>query len=115
MPDDDYYTAPKHGWTCYHCGQTFHVPAQAALHFGSPNAKPGCMMRIKRGEESSLLYALRVAELERDELAIRLICARLGFDDEMEAETVERFRAVRGVLAEMAEIYRRSKREEKSK
>jgi hypothetical protein len=105
--DDDTYTAPEHGWTCYHCGQTFMVPAQAAIHFGSPNAKPGCMMRIKRGEEYSLLLALQMVEQERDELALRLLMRDLLFNDEMEDDVIRRFRFLRGILGEMYEIFKR--------
>ena len=28
------YTAPPHGWTCFHCGETFRTPGAARLHFG---------------------------------------------------------------------------------
>ena len=107
----DTYESPAHGWTCFHCGETFHVPAQAALHFGAPNAKPGCEMRIAKGEERSLLYALRMAEHQRDELEVRLTCVRLGVcvDADLEAESVERFRAGRGLLAEMAAFHQKEK------
>lgn len=33
------YTAPEHGWTCFHCGETFKTPDAARLHFGqAPSA-----------------------------------------------------------------------------
>lgn len=32
------YTAPEHGWTCFHCGETFKTPGAARLHFGE---RPG--------------------------------------------------------------------------
>lgn len=40
------YLPPKHGWTCFHCGETFHVEAQARGHFGTdPMAEPACLVR----------------------------------------------------------------------
>lgn len=28
------YPAPRHGWTCFHCGETFRTYDGALLHFG---------------------------------------------------------------------------------
>lgn len=37
------YPAPRHGWTCFHCGETFRSYEGAKLHFGSPSDKrPKC-------------------------------------------------------------------------
>lgn len=36
--DADTYEAPRHGWSCFHCGETFHTQAGAALHFGQIGA-----------------------------------------------------------------------------
>lgn len=61
--DIDTYTKPPHGWTCFHCGETFTTPGGAEVHFGAkPIATPGC--QIKVGEERGLLMALRKAEEE---------------------------------------------------
>jgi hypothetical protein len=55
------YRQPKHGWTCYHCGETFTTPGSARDHFGAtPEAKAGCL--IKAGDERGLLMALRQTE-----------------------------------------------------
>lgn len=65
MVDDDHYAAPEHGWTCFHCGETFthHIPARR--HFGADiAAEPAC--RIKGENEHGLVIALRVAEAELD-------------------------------------------------
>lgn len=32
------YTPPAHGWTCFHCGETFKTPGTARLHFGETTA-----------------------------------------------------------------------------
>lgn len=57
------YPMPRHGWTCFHCGETFTTPGAARDHFGADSlAEPGC--RIKAGEELGLLMALRKAEAE---------------------------------------------------
>ena len=63
----DTYNAPQHGWTCFHCGETFTTLGSARDHFGfDPSADAGC--RIKIGAERGLLMALRKAE---DEIARR--------------------------------------------
>ena len=60
---DDTYPMPAHGWTCFHCGETFKTPGAAQIHFGfDPSSDPGC--RIKVGAERGLLMALRKAEEE---------------------------------------------------
>lgn len=74
MPDEigsaDTYPQPAHGWTCFHCGQTFHTPGRARDHFGADPLKlPAC--RIKYGDEMRLVIALREAEDERDAATAR--------------------------------------------
>lgn len=40
---EDGYPAPAHGWTCFHCGETFRTAKGARLHFGeTPAAVPVC-------------------------------------------------------------------------
>ena len=57
------YQKPSHGWTCFHCGETFTTTGAARDHFGfDPSSEPGC--RIKAGAERGLLMALRKAEQE---------------------------------------------------
>jgi hypothetical protein len=63
------YPRPKHGWTCFHCGETFRTPGEAAAHFGAaPDATPGCLLKVQLGEERGLLAALRKAEAEIKQL-----------------------------------------------
>jgi len=34
---------PEHGWTCFHCGETFMKPGLARRHFGvHPDILPAC-------------------------------------------------------------------------
>lgn len=55
------FPTPAHGWTCFHCGETFTAPDQARVHFGAtPDQVPGCI--IHAGAELGLLAELRVAE-----------------------------------------------------
>lgn len=90
------YDRPPRGWTCFHCGETFHSVGAAAEHFGAvPSATPGCLIRVQFGDERGLQTQLRAVELERDELQARLNAVRFGVD---ETETVERFRATRGIV-----------------
>lgn len=64
----DTYTPPPHGWTCFHCGDTFTDERSARTHFGpTPDSTPGCVIKLQAGDRS-LLRALRVVETERDEL-----------------------------------------------
>lgn len=67
MNIDDTYQKPAHGWTCFHCGETFTTPGSAQDHFGAtPKAQPGCVMKVLCGGERGLLSALRRTE---DQLA----------------------------------------------
>lgn len=64
----DTYVPPAHGWTCFHCGDTFTDERSARAHFGpTPAHEPGCILKFQAGDRS-LLRALRVVEAERDEL-----------------------------------------------
>jgi hypothetical protein len=66
-PTPDTYERPPHGWTCFHCGETFKTTGGAADHFGAkPTATPGCLVRVQLGDERGLEMALRKAEEERD-------------------------------------------------
>lgn len=57
------YPMPEHGWTCFHCGETFKTPGGARLHFGStPDAKPGCYLKVELGNER--MWLARIRELE---------------------------------------------------
>jgi hypothetical protein len=62
-PPPPTYEKPPHGWTCFHCGETFTTVGSARTHFGaSPDAQPGCIERVRLGGERGLLAALRKAE-----------------------------------------------------
>lgn len=58
--------APNVGpWTCFHCGETFTTIGGARNHFGAtPDAQPGCLIRVQLGDERGLQMALRKAEAE---------------------------------------------------
>lgn len=65
VPERDTYDKPPHGWTCFHCGETFTTVRGARTHFGAhPDAEPGCLVRVALGAERGLLAALRKAEDE---------------------------------------------------
>lgn len=71
VDDQETYPKPSHGWTCFHCGETFTTPGAARDHFGfEPSRDPGC--RIKLGAERGLLRELRKAENEIDRLTYEL-------------------------------------------
>ena len=58
-----FYVTPTHGWTCFHCGETFRTPGSARDHFGAdPLKDPACLIKV--GEERGLVMALRRAEAE---------------------------------------------------
>lgn len=61
----DTYPHPAHGWTCFHCGETFHASGLAEAHFGHHvDGEPACRLNRK---ERGLAFQLREAEqqLER--------------------------------------------------
>lgn len=63
IADGDTYDKPEHGWTCFHCGETFTTVGAATDHFGfEPSSDPAC--RIKLGGERGLVMALRKTEAE---------------------------------------------------
>ncbi len=63
MSEAETYPMPAHGWTCFHCGETFTTPGAARNHFGfDPSYDPAC--RIKVGAERGLVMALRKVEQE---------------------------------------------------
>ena len=86
------YPAPEHGWTCFHCGETFTTYHRARDHFGrTPECEPGCVLaRVAVGEERGMLMRLRRVELERDLLEVRLNAVRFGVNED---EAVARFMA----------------------
>jgi hypothetical protein len=54
---------PRHGWTCFHCGETFTTVGAAQDHFGAdPDSEPGCILKVKLGQERGLLMTLRRIE-----------------------------------------------------
>lgn len=53
-----------HGWTCFHCGETFMTIADAKRHFGTDQSDdPGCLLKLQGGE-TGLLEILRCRERE---------------------------------------------------
>ena len=71
MADGETYPMPEHGWTCFHCGETFTTPGQARNHFGfDPSCDPAC--RIKLGEERGLVRQLREVERKYQDLLERI-------------------------------------------
>lgn len=68
---DDTYPIPAHGWTCFHCGDTFTTPGSARDHFGfEPSSDPAC--RIKLGAERGLIKHIRECEAEIERLMSEL-------------------------------------------
>lgn len=89
MVDQTTYERPPHGWTCFHCGETFTTVGSARVHFGAtPDAKPGCMVRVGLGGERGLLMALRKAEED----------CRAAWDA-VQGESTEAHRALHAMLA----------------
>ena len=68
--EPDTYMPPAHGWTCFHCGETFHIEVQARGHFGSDvYGEPMCVMRANAfarfpRSEWPLMYRMRELEAE---------------------------------------------------
>ena len=91
MAEKTTYPQPRHGWTCFHCGETFTTPGGARDHFGFDcSCEPAC--RIKVGEERGLVMALRRAEQEVE----RLLTA-------LHNENTEALKALRRVQSQIGE------------
>jgi hypothetical protein len=69
--DDPTYLMPTHGWTCFHCGETFTTPNAARWHFGAtPDAKPGCLLKVELGNERGWLARIRELETKEPKLYV---------------------------------------------
>lgn len=70
IDDSETYEPPAHGWTCFHCGETFTVWGEARDHFGeTQGATAGCLIArvpletgAAREVGRGLLMALRKKE-----------------------------------------------------
>lgn len=61
------------GWQCFHCGEVFTTVGGARDHFGAdPNKEPGCLIKVKVGDERGLEMELRKVEAERDTLRFQI-------------------------------------------
>ena len=62
----DTYPTPEHGWTCFHCGETFMHPNPARQHFGAtPESEPACRVL---NTEHGFVRRLRGLEMQIDEM-----------------------------------------------
>lgn len=86
---------PPHGWTCFHCGETFSTIGGAHQHFGfDPSCDPAC--RVKLGAERGLLGAFRRLEQENERLRTELHCES--------AEGLKAYRALQGRVEERVRL-----------
>jgi len=86
MADGDFYTAPEHGWVCFHCGEHFPATHQgvhdARRHFGTtPDHKPGCQIKLFDNDRR-LLRTIRILEAQ----VARYQHERLDEDSEKDRE-----------------------------
>lgn len=89
-----FYEKPEHGWTCFHCGETFNAVGAARDHFGfDPSSDPAC--RIKAGAERGLVMRLREAEQAVVEAEERLL-----------VESGDAIRAMRAMVSRHAQQLR---------
>ena len=71
----DTYPRPPHGWTCFHCGETFRDYAKARIHFGEKPSMPvGCSVdlveyrRMRRALHNATVKLIKLGHpLTRDE------------------------------------------------
>lgn len=71
MPEHDTYPQPEHGWTCFHCGETFLHQKLARDHFGRyPSATPACQLSPAHVREELRRY--RMLEAKLDDIQTRL-------------------------------------------
>lgn len=61
MAQNGTYPMPQHGWTCFHCGETFTKLGCAADHFGDDQLQqPACVLKLVNGDRG-LVMELRKA------------------------------------------------------
>jgi len=83
------YTAPKEGWTCFHCGVTFTKPGAASDHFGEVSrSKAKCQYHDldvekleaenKEIKEVNDKYVLKVLDMESENAELEKDKKRLG-------------------------------------
>jgi hypothetical protein len=68
-------------WNCFHCGETFTTIGSARDHFGAtPDREPGCLIRVKYGDECGLEMELRKSESESEMWKQRALQAEEGLE-----------------------------------
>jgi hypothetical protein len=68
----DTYQAPRHGWTCFHCGETFQGEAAAREHFGGrPKSTAGCLLKLEADRDMTWLRRIRRLEAATRDLETR--------------------------------------------
>lgn len=61
------------GWQCFHCGEIHTTVGGARDHFGAdPTKEPGCLIKVKFGDERGLEMELRNVEADRDRLQYQM-------------------------------------------
>lgn len=72
--ESETYTPPRHGWTCFHCGETFLTVKSAREHFGLDPTffEPACVERLTNSD-SDLIKRTRKAEREASEARARVL------------------------------------------
>lgn len=105
--DAETYDTPRHGWTCFHCGETFRTEAGARLHFGEKvTGRPVCFA-IPAGrvlvttEEWGLAVAGMQANGRMEKLLEALRLALPILDDDLESyrgDTPPRLMDARGFV-----------------
>lgn len=91
----DTYPMSKHGWTCFHCGETFTTFGAARDHFGAtPEAEIGCLInKVRPGEERGLLMALRKSEAIVEALRARVLVETIQSTKALEQALKQKNRA----------------------
>lgn len=91
---EDTYPMPKHGWTCFFCGDTFKTPGGAKDHFGGNlGSTTACKIKF---EEIELLMAYRKLETE-----LRNLRARVSDED------TEKDRQINSMISKHAQELKR--------
>lgn len=86
----DTYPSPAHGWTCFHCGETFMHQNAARLHFGaSIYDDPKCQIsahrlrametELRRYREEDTELHRQIARMESDHQQARRSAEETGY------------------------------------
>lgn len=89
------FNRPRHGWTCFFCGETFRTPGEAELHFGAaPSSDRACQIDIKAVREMEE----ELARYRADDINVDRAMYKMQADHDVAMRRAEEAGYARGLL-----------------